>query len=196
MRYRLARHGATFATRARGAEVRADIESAVRQTKPDEMILLDFEGVEVISFSFADEVVGHLLADRSHGDLAERAILVTNANEDVVDSIVSSLGRRGLVGARLFGGAIDLLNAPIHLRETFAALRQRGQARTADVAADLGLGLPACNNRLKPLVSAGIVVRTAAVQPTGGREYIYRVVSLAKATTDEMVVPQELVTAS
>lgn len=64
-RYVLGRHGQAFSTRARAGEIRAEIEQLVADGRD---VLIDFEGVRSVSYSFADELIGvfasHYEADR------------------------------------------------------------------------------------------------------------------------------------
>src|SRR5437660_573753 len=126
MRYDLADLGTTFSTRALGSDVRQEIETLVAQTGRDEPVLIDFADVHLISFSFADEFVGILLSERAAGNLGDRAVLLANANEDVLVPIERSLERRGLIAGHLVDGHLDLVNAPTHLGDTLDALFARG----------------------------------------------------------------------
>lgn len=180
MRYRLAALGTVFSTRERGAKVRGEIESALRQHEEHEPLVIDFNGVELISFSFADEVVGTSLANLKAGDLGERPILVANANPDVLDPIERSLNRRDLIGGILTeDGSVRIIGEGPHLQLTFDAARRRGEFRTSELASDLGISVGACNNRLKPLLDACLVTRQRTAPQSGGREYIYRVARLS-----------------
>jgi hypothetical protein len=59
LRYILKDFGTSFATRARGRELREDVVANLS----DGAVLLDFAGVTNLSYSFADELVGKLSAD-------------------------------------------------------------------------------------------------------------------------------------
>jgi len=176
MRFRFSLFGEVFATRPRGAKVRAQVEEVLRTTPDDEALVLDCEGVQLMSYSFADEVIGMLLLARAAGTLGERAILLTSAGEEVLSSIVLSLERRKLILPFLTQDGIRLVGAPEHLNATFVAAFNRGEFRVTELAEDLGITTHALNNRLKALLGAGIVVRRVGIPSAGGREYIYRVV--------------------
>jgi len=173
--YRLSEHGRVFSTRERGARLRADIEHKLALAPVTEPFVLDFADVDIISFSVADEVVARLIANRDQQTDEMAPILVANANEDVVDSIVRALERRDVVGACLTDDGVTLLNAPPHLVDTFAAAERRGEFRASELAADLGIAVPACNNRLQRLLAAGLLARFGGIPRTGGREFVYRV---------------------
>ena len=175
MRFEFAALGTVFSTRERGAKVRAQIEEALRATSEREPLVLDFQGVQLISFSFADEVVGRLVAARSTGELGDRPILIINAGEEVVHPTASSMERRKLIVACLQPDGIKLIGAAGHIQATFDAATARGEFRTPELAADLGTNVQALNNRLKPLLVAGLLVRQSGIPRSGGREYVYRI---------------------
>lgn len=183
MRYHLAQHGTVFSTRERGADVRDSLEAAVRQVDSADSAILDFTDIELISFSFADEVIGRLLAERAAGNLGAAAIVLTDLGDEVRDAVERSLRRRSLIGVALEGDRLRLLGAPAHLQETFEAALARGEFRTAELAADLKISAPACNNRLKPLVTSGLISREPRSPRSGGREFIYRVQRLPQLAT-------------
>lgn len=55
--YRLADHGRTFSTRPRAVELRAEL---LERAGDAETIVVDFDNVLSVSYSFADEFVAHL----------------------------------------------------------------------------------------------------------------------------------------
>lgn len=63
-RYVLGRHGQAFSTRARAEEIRAEVEELAADAGD---VLIDFEGVRSVSYSFADELVG-VFASRYEAD--------------------------------------------------------------------------------------------------------------------------------
>jgi len=52
--------GRTFATRERGDELRRQL---LEQAEGHDVVILDFDGVTNVSYSFADEFVGRLCVD-------------------------------------------------------------------------------------------------------------------------------------
>ena len=64
--------GAAFGSRGGGQRVRTQIENLLRDR---EQIVLDFEGVGVISSSFADEVFGRLFADMGFSAFTRRIVM-------------------------------------------------------------------------------------------------------------------------
>lgn len=58
--FRFAKYGPILVSRPLGAQVREDLLSEIRK---GEKVALDFEGVEMVGNSFADECLGKLLID-------------------------------------------------------------------------------------------------------------------------------------
>lgn len=92
LRYRLSEHGSVFSTRARGVRLLTDVES--RLSESHSPIVLDFEGVKHVSYSFADEFVGKLM-QRAH-DSASGLPELINVDESVHDVIKLNLRSREL----------------------------------------------------------------------------------------------------
>jgi len=59
VRFELREFGASFATRERGAEVR---EELLRRAGDADRVVVDLAGVQHVSYSFADELLGKLSA--------------------------------------------------------------------------------------------------------------------------------------
>lgn len=85
MVFEVARHGTSFATRPRGAELR---ESLVMTATGDEDVVVDFGGVLAVSSSFGDEFLGELAATRT--------VTVVGASDEVARVLDRVLDRRGL----------------------------------------------------------------------------------------------------
>lgn len=86
--YHVGMHGRFFATRAKGAEIRATVEAALARFPDEWGLALDLGGVEAMSGGFADELVAALTA--RHGE----RITVVRANDDVAETIALAVRRR------------------------------------------------------------------------------------------------------
>jgi hypothetical protein len=60
LHFRLNEFGRAFATRGRGTELR---EELVTRAEQSDIVVIDFEGVTNVSYSFADEFAGKLAAE-------------------------------------------------------------------------------------------------------------------------------------
>jgi hypothetical protein len=84
-RFKVNEFGRTFATRERGAELR---EQLTQRLGSASAVVVDFEGVTNISYSFADEFLGKLCADG--GVRVETA----NARSGIERIVGRAVGRR------------------------------------------------------------------------------------------------------
>ena len=77
-------------TRGGGVRVRQQIENLLQGA---ETVTIDFDGVQVISSSFADEVFGRLFVSLGPRTFTKRVIL-TNVNEDIDGLIDFAIDQR------------------------------------------------------------------------------------------------------
>lgn len=89
-RFKLNEFSQTFATRERGSELREELS---RRVGPAKAIVVDFDGVTNISYSFADEFLGKLLAE------ADIQVTVENAGPSVARIAGRAVERRAGVAA-------------------------------------------------------------------------------------------------
>jgi hypothetical protein len=90
-RIRLGEHAQVFSTRARAEEIRGEIERAARASS----VLLDFEGVRSISFSFADELFG-VLAERHAREASRVRPVAIGLTAQVQRVLLGTLEARGV----------------------------------------------------------------------------------------------------
>lgn len=91
-RYVLGRHGQAFSTRARAEQIRAEIEQLAAGGRD---VLIDFEGVRSVSYSFADELVG-VFASRYEADHQALRPIVIGLTAQAQRVLLGSLEQRGL----------------------------------------------------------------------------------------------------
>lgn len=91
-RYVLGRHGQVFSTRARAGQIRLEIEQLAAGGRD---VLIDFEGVRSVSYSFADELVG-VFASRYETDRESLRPVVIGLTAQAQRVLLGSLERRGL----------------------------------------------------------------------------------------------------
>jgi hypothetical protein len=85
--FRLGEFGRAFATRGRGKELRSELLVRAGDTA---VVTVDFEGITNVSYSFADEFLGPLMAARDHDDtLAIKLVNMTAPVDRVVQSAMS-----------------------------------------------------------------------------------------------------------
>ncbi|MNP44996.1 hypothetical protein D3C76_1388840 [compost metagenome] len=137
-------------------------------------MLLNFSGVNRIDFSCASEIVSILIL-RLAGELKGNHILISGLSQFVEENVDAALHKAELCSLiisegrqwRMIGKFSDTL------QQTLKKVIEIGQADTPTLASALNIGVTSCNNRLKTLVTLGMVGREEQTSPTGGKQYIY-----------------------
>jgi DNA-binding transcriptional ArsR family regulator len=144
--------------------------------------ILDFENVELVDSSFADEVLGTVAAERAQHVLAWPCVLLRNLNSVSRENLDMALLSRPIrqPGLRncalpilLDSGEIELAGkAEEHVRQSFGALHQYGQLTARELADHDGLEISAASTRLKVLFNLGLACREET-RDERGRLYVY-----------------------
>jgi hypothetical protein len=170
--------GAFLATRSKARQAREDLEGAIQTCGPDSVVTVEFDGVEAMTISFADEFLGKLYTTLGAGDLMTAGVRLSGLNEETLEAVDICLDRRDLVALTLEGDNPTLVGRTEPLRETFEAVLQLREFRAVDLAAQLSITAQNANNRLKRLVDAAALQRRqAAVSNRGGKEFVYTLVA-------------------
>ena len=90
--FRFTNYGSQLGTRQLGAKVRADL---MKEMATGEKVVLDFEGVEMVGNSFADECLGKLLLTMPLKELQEKTTFKNLEGLSRV-SVSAALRRRAL----------------------------------------------------------------------------------------------------
>lgn len=85
-RFLLSEFGTSFATRGRGQELR---EQALKRAGDSSTLIVDFAGVQHVSYSFADEFAGKLVAESN-----DFAVEITHTSETVGRTVDDAVQRR------------------------------------------------------------------------------------------------------
>lgn len=85
-RFLLSEFGTSFATRGRGEELR---EQALKRASGSSALIVDFSGVRHVSYSFADEFAGKLVAEDD-----DLVVEVMNASDSVGRTVEDAVRRR------------------------------------------------------------------------------------------------------
>ena len=127
-----------------------------------------------MTISYADELIAKLAAERRIYGTTDWFFTISNATEEVAETVEVALERRNLFLVHETADGVELLAAPDHLRDTFDAALELEEFTASDLAKYLGISLPAANNRIKALSSAGAVIRKRSDPAQGGRQFLYR----------------------
>ncbi|CAM4527421.1 hypothetical protein [Paenibacillus xylanexedens] len=149
------------------------VDSFIKQS--ENVLLLNFNGVNRIDFSCASEIVSILIL-RLAGELKGSHLVLTGLSTFVEENVDAALYKAELCSLflidndewKLIGKFSDTL------QQTLAKVIELGQADTPTLAAKLNITVTSCNNRLKTLVMLGLVNKEEVSSPSGGKQYIYK----------------------
>jgi len=149
----------------------------------EETLLLDFDGVDLMDGSFADEVFAALATKRSQGELGDGPVVLSRLNMTSLDNLEQALLSRPVREQGLRNCVVPTLSAnnklelcgksEEHVKQTFMLLNRHGELTTKMVADLLDLTIPAASTRLKALFDLGLALRTETRDSTG-KQFVYR----------------------
>lgn len=186
----LGEYGKMLAMRPQGRSVQESLEAQLRALPPGGVLVIDFDNVEMMDYSFADEALGTLFSRLAAKEYPDRyLVLVTDESEitqALLENVEAALNRRE-VAALVVPRAVFEKNGvnankhwhvigslPDHLIETLSAVIERNEVTVRDLVEALGLdSVTACNNRVARLHQLRLVRRKASIVPEGGRQYYY-----------------------
>jgi hypothetical protein len=184
--------GKMLAMRPQGRRVQESLDAQLRDLPPGGVLVLDFDNVEMMDYSFADEALGTLYSRLAAKEYPDRyLVLVTDESEitaALLENVEVALNQREVaalvVPREVFSGAAKNENKkiqwriigqlPEHLIETLSAVIDKQEVTVRDLVDALGLdSVTACNNRIARLHQLRLVRRKASIVPEGGRQYCY-----------------------
>jgi hypothetical protein len=186
----LGEFGKMLAMRPQGKRVQESLDSLLRALPPGGVLVLDFDNVEMMDYSFADEALGTLYSRLASKEYPDRyLVLVTDENEittALLENVEATLNRREVAALVVPRAAFEkngktspsewriIGSLPEHLIETLSAVIEREEVTVRDLVEALGLdSVTACNNRVARLHQLRLVRRKASIVPEGGRQYCY-----------------------
>jgi hypothetical protein len=202
----LGKWGKQLAMRPHGRRVQQDIDALLRGLPNDAVLVIDFDGVEMMDYSFADEALGAIFARMSAKEYPNRYVILATSsgelNEALLENVEVALARREVAAIVLpkdqlniepietikdatpttlkEGRATDwrvVGTLPQHLVDTLRAVMEKQQVTVRELADALQIdSATACNNRIAKLYQLRLVRREAAIVPEGGRQYFYSAV--------------------
>ena len=185
VRQSLGEFGSMLAMRPQGRRVQESLDARLRALPPGGVLIVDFDGVEMMDYSFADEALGTIYSRMAAKEYPDRHLVL----EALLENIEVALNRREVAALVLAensakNGVLVSRDAwrivgelPGHLVDTLRAVMEKGQVTVRELAAMLGLdSATACNNRIAKLYQLHLVKREATVVPEGGRQYSYSAV--------------------
>ena len=166
--------------RSRGIRVREAIEKALGEAKGTLRIILDFSGVGVVDFSWADEVVAKMVSRLWSGEYGEKFLLLKGLNPSQAENIHVALERKRLAiltigpeGWQIIG---SLNNYLIH---TLNQIMKRKRLTLRQLSKEERIGMNTSGTRLLNLYKKRLVARLEGPtvgkdDPHRGRQFVYR----------------------
>jgi hypothetical protein len=203
VRQSLGQFGKHLAMRPQGRKVQEALDITLRKLPPGGVLVVDFDGVEMMDYSFSDEALGTLYSRMAAKEYPDRYLVLAVGDDEVstalMENVEVALNRREVAALAVPRSALaEALAAddktspqivklakngedcqvigslPAHLIDTLRAVMERHEATVRDLADDLQLdSATACNNRVARLYQLHLVRREAAIVPEGGRQYCY-----------------------
>jgi hypothetical protein len=177
VKVRMNRYGRVLATREAGERAWRDVEREIAAAGEDVVVAIDFAEVDAVTVPYADACLARLMSGKASGFYESHPLVLTNANDDVRETIDAVLHLRHLVALSLApGGAPHLLGGDATLNRTMRAAAELDDSFSVlDLAAKLELSPQAVNNRVRHLTKVGALERELINPAHGGREFRYRV---------------------
>lgn len=162
-------------TRSQGRTRRIELEEELTG-RTGVLLILDFQDVDAMTISYADEFLAKFLATFDGGE-NDIAVVVQNLNAENVEAVHIALDRRNTdVVMSSADGGLTLLGDQ-RLGETFEAANTLGSFKAVELAKLLKISPQNANNRLKPLVEMGALRKSRVTGSTrGGKEFVYSTV--------------------
>ncbi len=170
-----------------GRDVCQQIDNWLRELPADGVLTLNFDGLMMMDYSFADEAIGTIYTRLSAGEYPDRYVVLKGGHPDLLENVEVSLKQRS-VAALVLPSETTVQNLksqvgsnwrcigelPKHLTETLDVVMKNRKVTVRDVAEVLGItSLTALNNRMYKLYQLRLIKRQEGVVPEGGRQYFY-----------------------
>jgi DNA-binding transcriptional ArsR family regulator len=163
--------GRILSTRPRGREAAEQLRAIANE--PGDLIV-DFDGVEVASPPFLQEIVDASRALVLRDSDTGRIVLFANMNEDIAETMRYVVAKRKLTLAYREGNEIQLLEAKPHLAATLKAAQQLHAFTAPQLAEQLKIQRDTATQRLRKLLETGAVVREQDPEARQGIRHLYR----------------------
>jgi len=158
--FSVSQFGSRVGTRAEGESARAALLAALEATPPDAQLVVSLDGIEVLSGSFADELIAKTYQLLISGLYGDRTMVVEAPSVEVAEGLDDKLTQRNLAMLCLHGSAWSVLGrlADPH-RETLTLILNRGSTTAKELADELAIPPNACHQRLRRLVDLRLVLQ-------------------------------------
>jgi len=173
--FSVAQFGTRLGTRAEGDTARGVLLAAIEAMPPDGQLLVSLDGIEVLSGSFADELIAKSYQLLVSGLYADRTMIVGAPSTEVTEGLDDKLTQRNLAMLCLQNGRSSILGqlADPH-RETLSLVIDRQSATAKELADTLGIPPNACHQRLRRLVDLRLILQERIGDAAPRTQYRFR----------------------
>ncbi len=179
-RFRIAQFGPRLGTRMEGEQAREQLIALLRSLPEDGQVRISMEGIDVLSTSFADELIGRTLHQLMIGEFGARTMILETPTLDLADGIDVKLAQRQMAMLCLSGDSWHLIGAHTPaMTETLGLIIDKGTSTAKELAAKLGLQMNACVNRVARLAKLHLIRREQIGM--SGPQAIYSLHSILKS---------------
>ena len=158
--FRIAQFGARLGTRLEGERARGKLEALFRSLPDGAQVRISLDGLEVLSTSFADELVGKAYQRVVDGEFGDRTMVLDTPALELAEGIDVKLAQRKLAMLCLHDGRWRLIgfHTPA-LSETLDRILEKNRTTARELADELGLQMSACVNRVARLAELRLIRR-------------------------------------
>jgi len=159
-RFRVAQFGPRLGTRMEGEGARQQLFALLQSLPDDGQVRVSLEGIDVLSTSFADELIGRTLNPLTTGEFGNRTLILETPMLDLADGVDAKLAQRQLAMLCLVDDAWHLIGTHTPaLVETLGLIIDKGHTTTRELTEELGLQINACVNRVARLAKLHLIRR-------------------------------------
>lgn len=158
--FRVVQFGERLGTRLEGERAREKLESLLRSLPDEGQVRICLDGLEVLSTSFADELVGKACQHVVDGEFGDRTMVLDTPSLELTEGIDVKLAQRRLAMICLHDGRWRLVgfHTPA-LSETLERIVDKKRTTARELAEELGLQMSACVNRVARLADLRLIRR-------------------------------------
>ena len=158
--FRIAQFGARLGTRLEGRHAREKLESLLQSLSDEGQVRICLNDLEVLSTSFADELIGKACRRMIDGEFGDRTMVLDTPSLELIDGIDVKLAQRRLAMLCLHDGRWRLVgfHTPA-LSETLQRVLDKKRTTARELAEELGLQMSACVNRVARLAELRLIRR-------------------------------------
>lgn len=159
-RLEVAQFGPRLGTRMEGEHARKQLVAMLRALPNDGQVRISLQGMDVLSTSFSDELIGKTLHRLVLGEFGDRTLILETPALDLADGIDVKLAQRQLSMLCLTEDAWHLIGSRSPaIEDTLRLIIDKSETTTKELASELGLQMNACVNRVARLAKLHLIHR-------------------------------------